>query len=382
MLIQALAIMCGGLALAGLASAVLAAGAVRRFAAQPRPAGPVLPATILKPLHGAAPGLAAWLEATLRQTHAAPIQVLFGVGRADDAAIPAARTAMAACPGTDAALVQDATVHGANRKVGNLMNLEPRIVHEVVVIADADMRVPPDWLSIVTATLAQPGVGLVTCLYRGVPAVPGLWARLAGLGIDWHFLPNAILGESLGKARGCYGATMALRRETLAALGGLAALKDLLADDHALGEAVRRLGLKVAVAPVLPDHMMDEASLAALFAHELRWSRTVRSLNPAGYLGLALTHPLPWALACWALAAPFGLNWGLPVVLAALAARCWLAWSVDQMLCISATLPRLVLLPLRDALSFAIWTVGSARGTVTWQGRRYRMRPDGSMTEA
>ena len=373
----ALAMLCAGLALAGLASALLAARAVRRCGRQHRPTGPALPATILKPLHGAAPGLAGWLQATLRQAHAAPVQVLFGVGRADDAAIPAARAAMAACPGADATLVQDATLHGANRKVGNLLNLAPRITQDVVVIADADMRVPAEWLTIVTATLAQPGVGLVTCLYRGVPAVPGVWARLAGLGIDWHFLPNAILGESLRKARGCYGATMALRRETLAALGGLESLKDLLADDHALGEAVRRLGLKVAVAPVLPDHMMDEASLAALWGHELRWSRTVRSLNPAGYLGLALTHPLPWALACWALA-----DWGLAVVLAVLAARCWLAWSVDQLLCISATLPRLVLLPLRDGLSFAIWAVGLARGTVTWQGRRYRMRPDGSMSEA
>lgn len=377
MLTLVLATVCAGLALAGLASALLAAGAVRRFARQPRPAGPALAASVLKPLHGGAPGLQGWLEATLRQVHAAPMQVLFGVGRADDGAIPAARAAMAACPGVDATLVQDATLHGANRKVGNLMNLAPHMAHEVVVIADADMRVPPDWLTIVTATLAQPGIGLVTCLYRGVPAVPGLWARLAGLGIDWHFLPNAILGESLGKARGCYGATMALRRETLAALGGLAALKDLLADDHALGEAVRRLGLRVAVAPVLPDHMMDEASLGALWGHELRWARTVRSLNPAGYLGLALTHPLPWALACWALA-----DWGWVVALAVLAARGWLAWSVDQMLCISATLPRLVLLPLRDALSFAIWAVGLARGTVTWQGRRYRMRPDGSMSEA
>jgi ceramide glucosyltransferase len=377
MLIPLLAILCAALSMAGLASAVLAAGAVRRFAPQPKPGGPALAATVLKPLHGAAPGLQAWLEATLRQAHAAPMQVIFGVGRADDLAIPAARAAMAACPAVDADLVQDATPHGANRKIGNLMNLEPLVRHAVVVIADADMRVPADWLTVVTASLAQPGVGLVTCLYRGVPAVPGLWARLAGLGIDWHFLPNAILGESLGKARGCYGATMALRRETLAALGGLAALKDLLADDHALGEAVRRLGLKVAVAPVLPDHMMDEASLGALFAHELRWSRTVRSLNPAGYLGLALTHPLPWALACWAL-----VDWGLAVVVVVVAGRCWLAWSVDQLLCISATLPRLVLLPLRDCLSFAIWAVGLARGTVTWQGRRYRMRPDGSMTEA
>lgn len=377
----ALAMLCAGLALAGVASTLLAARAVLRFGAAcapgVRPTGPALAATVLKPLHGALPGQQAWLEATLGQRHAAPFQVLMGVGRPEDGAVPQARAALAAWPGVDAALVQDATLHGANRKLGNVLNLMPQVRHGVVVLADADMRVPEDWLTVVTAGLAEPGVGLVTCLYKGVPAVPGLWARLAGLGIDWHFLPNAVLGESLGKARGCYGATMALRVETLAALGGFAALRDLLADDHALGEAVRRLGLRVVVAPVVPDHMMDEASLGALLGHELRWARTVRLLNPAGYLGLALTHPLPWALACWALA-----DWGLAVLGVTLAARLWLAWSVDQSFGISATLWRFVLLPLRDCLSFAIWAAGLARGTVTWQGRRYRMRRDGSMTEA
>jgi ceramide glucosyltransferase len=133
----------------------------------------------------------------------------------------------------------------------------------------------------------------------------------------------------------------------------------------------------VALAPVLPEHMMDETGLRQLWAHELRWARTVRMLSPGGYLGLALTHPLPWALACWGL-----VPWGLWLVAPALAARLWLAFSVDRSLGISATVGRILLLPLRDGLSFAIWAAGLARGTVTWQGRRWRVRPDGSMREA
>ncbi len=374
-----LALLCSGLALAGMATALLAGRAVRRFMAQPVPSGPALPATVLKPLHGAMPGLQGWLEATLAQQHAAPVQVLLGIGRTEDTALAPAQAALAAQPGRGQ-LVQNPTRHGSNGKVGNLLNLVPHMAHGVVVVADADMLVPPNWLTVVTATLSQPGVGLVTCLYRGRPAVPGFWARLAGLGLDWHFLPNAMLGESLGKAGGCYGATMALRRETLEALGGFEVLADLLADDHALGAAVRKLGLAVAVAPVLPDHMMDETSLGALLAHELRWARTVRLLNPWGYLGLALTHPLPWALAAALLA-----DWGLILLVLALLARGWLAWSVDQCaqanLGIPATLGRILLLPLRDGLSFAIWAAGLARGSVLWQGRRFRMRRDGSMVE-
>jgi len=266
--------------------------------------------------------------------------------------------------------------HGANRKVAQLMNLEGLAAHPILVLADADMLVPPGWLTAVTAPLADPAVGLVTCLYRGEAAEPGLWSRLAALGIDWQFLPNAALGEALGKAQGCYGATIALRAETLARIGGFAVVADLLADDHALGMAVRRLGLRVVVAPVLPGHLMAEPGPAALARHELRWQRTLRLLNPAGYIGMGVTFPLAFGVVA-ALLVP----WGWLVLPPALAARLALAVMVDRALGRGISFRRVALLPLRDALSFPIWAVGLARGSVLWQGRRFRMRPDGSMVE-
>ena len=362
------------LALAGAVLAVLAAQAVRRLAASPPATTPALPASILKPLHGAPPGLDRALAATLGQHHAAPFEVLCILRDPADPAGPVAEQALAAAAATPARLVRDGRVHGANAKVSQLMNLEGLAAHPVLVLADADMRVPPAWLSAVTAPLADPGIGLVTCLYQGEPAVPGLWARLAALGIDWQFLPNAAFGEALGTAEGCYGATIALRAETLARLGGFAAVKDLLADDHALGVAVRRLGLRVVLAPVLPCHLMEERSLGALWRHELRWQRTLRLLNLPGYLGLGVTFPLVWG----ALAAVL-LPGGWPVLALAAAARLGLALMVDQTLGHGLSPARLVLLPLRDALGFLIWAAGLARGSVEWRGQRFRMRADGSM---
>lgn len=375
----------GLLALAGAVLAGLGARAVRRLARQAAapPSGPALAASVLKPLHGAEPGLGANLASTLAQEHAAPFEVLFAVHDPADPAAAVAEAAMAAAPGTPARLVRDPRLHGPNRKVSQLINLEGMARHPVLVVADADMRVPPNWLGAVTAPLADPAVGLVTCLYRGEPADRGLWSRLAALGIDWQFLPNAALGESMGRAQGCYGATMALRAETLARLGGFSALADLLADDHALGAAVRRLGLKVALAPVLPAHVMREESLAALLAHEARWARTMRMLEPRGYLGMGLTYPLVPGLVAAALAPQ---PWGWAALALALLARLGLAAAVDRALRPAAgwvdRCGRFVLLPLRDLLSFAIWGAGLARGTVTWQGRRYRMDPDGRMVEA
>ena len=368
----------GLLALAGSATTILAARAVRRFSQQRPLTAPALPASILKPLHGAEPGLRDNLLATLDQRHAAPVEVLFGVPGAADTAGPVAAAAMAARPGTSARLIRDARQHGPNRKVSQLINLAGQARQEVLVVADADMHMPPDWLTAVTAPLANPEVGLVTCLYRGEPADAGLWSRLAALGIDWQFLPSACLGEAMGRANGCYGATMALRAETLARIGGFQAVADLLADDHALGAAVRRLGLRVEVAPVLPGHVMAEPSLGALLRHELRWARTLRALDPMGYLGMGITYPLVPGLVAALLAPPWG--W-LPLAVALLA-RAGTALVVDHVLRKPWRPARILLLPLRDLLSFAIWGVGLARGTVTWQGRRYRMRPDGSMVEA
>jgi ceramide glucosyltransferase len=378
---EGLGVVAAVLALVGAALAVPAAMAVGRLAGQVPaggPASPASPASVLKPLHGAAPGLAANLASTLAQSHAAPFEVLFAVRDPADPAAAAAEAAMAAHPGTPARLVRDARLHGANRKVSQLRNLEGLARHPVLVVADADMRVAADWLSRATAPLVDPGVGLVTCLYRAEPADGRFWSHLAALGTDWHFLPNAALGEAMGRARGCYGATMALRREVLDRIGGFASLSDLLADDHALGEAVRRLGLRVVVAPALPVHMAHEAGPRGLLAHELRWARTLRLLAPGGYLGMGVTHPLAWGLLAAAMA-PAG--WGLAALAAALLGRFGLAVAVDRAIGATGRLGRLALLPLRDLLSFAIWAAGLARSSVVWSGRRYRLRRDGSMVE-
>lgn len=366
------------LALAGCGQALAARRALRRLAARPAPDAPALPASILKPLHGADPGLDHNLAATLAQRHAAPFEVLCAVADPADPARPVAEAALAASP-TPSRLLVGGAVLGPNRKVSQLIHMTEVARHPVLVIADADMDCPPHWLTAVTAPLADPECGLVTCLYRGMPGDASPWSRLAALGVDWHFLPSAALGEALGKAQGCYGATMAIRAETLARIGGLAPLLDVLADDHALGAAVRRIGLRVEVSPVLPGHVMSEGSFAALWSHELRWARTVRLLNPRGFLGLGLTHPLPWAILAL-LCAP---GPAIVAVLAlTLAARLALATGADAAIGAAGGIRRLAWLPIRDLLSAAIWATALRHGAVAWQGRRYALTTTGRMTEA
>src|SRR5262249_35659848 len=193
--------------------------------------------TVLKPLHGDEPGLFDNLASFCNQNYQGDVQIICGVRDANDRAVAVFKSLQNAYAVRDLELVVDATLLGSNHKVSNLANMAARIRHDVVLVADSDMRVDPDYLSRVVAALEMPGVGAVTCLYYGAPAA-GIWAQLSALAINAHFLPSVVLGFTLGLARPCFGSTIALRREALAEIGGFRAFVDRLADDYPIGEAL------------------------------------------------------------------------------------------------------------------------------------------------
>jgi ceramide glucosyltransferase len=355
-----------------LAGAVVsAAGFVRRRVA---PLASPEPVSVLKPLHGVEPGLHANLCSFVDQDYPAP-QVVFGVRSAGDPAVPIARAVMAERPDADTALVIDPAAHGSNLKVANLENMLPSARHDILVMADADMRVDPRYLAAVTAPLRDPAVGLVTCLYTGRSA-GGLWSQLGAMQINYGFLPSALTGAALGTGDGCFGATLALRREMLDRIGGFAPLRDELADDHRLGAAVRASGGKVVLAPYLVENVVAEPSFGALWRHELRWARTARAMVPIGFAGSIVTHAVPIALI---LAAATGFEWwACALALLTLALRGAVAVALARIL--DLPMRRLWLLPLRDALSFAVF-VGSFCGrSVAWRDQLFRVDADGRMS--
>jgi ceramide glucosyltransferase len=339
--------------------------------------------SVLKPLYGAEAGLYEHLASFCRQSYGGPAQIIFGVHDADDAAAPVARqiiaalragTLEAAPAGLTAELVVDPTPHGANGKVANLINMSRRIEHELVVLADSDIVVAPDYLQRLATALVRPGVGLVTCLYRGVP-MAGLWSDLAAMGVDYSFLPNVVTGLTLRLARPCIGATIALRRSTLNAIGGFESIKDQLADDYMLGQAVRARGLKVVVADFVVGHAHGETNFGDLWRQEMRWARTIRSLDPLGSLGLMLTVPLAWALLAMVVD---GFDpAGVLLTFAALLCRLTLQDEVDERF--AGRHHALWLSPLRDLLSFAVHVASYLPGQIIWRGHAFSVAEGGVM---
>jgi ceramide glucosyltransferase len=329
--------------------------------------------SILKPLCGAEPMLRENLAALARQDYGGAFEVLLGVAAADDPAVGIAAELLSERLARPYRLIIDPTTCGPNRKVANLANMAQRAKGEIIVAADSDIGVSPEYLARVIAALSAPGVGAVTCLYRGLPAA-GLWSRLAAMAIDHHFLPSVVVALRLGIAAPCFGSTIALRRETLVRIGGFEAFAAYLADDYAIGAAVRRLGFAVEVPKIVVDHTCSEASFAELIAHELRWARTVRGVAPWGFAGTVATHPLAFALLAllWAPGA-----FSIVVTLAALACRFALQIQADRVL--GRRWGRAHWGPVRDLLSFAVFLASFWPGDVAWRGRRHRLRSDGRL---
>jgi ceramide glucosyltransferase len=320
--------------------------------------------TMLKPLHGPEPALERKLAGFLRQDYPAPIDMVCGVASDTDPACDAARA-------VQAELVVSGRSHGSNGKVSNLINMAPHAKGALLVLSDSDMIVPRDYAARIALALRRPNVGAVTLLYAG-HGDAGPWSQFAAAGISWGFLPSVMVGLATGLAKPCMGSTIALSAETLQKIGGFERFADLLADDHAIGAAVRALGHEVAVPPPILLHGCTETSLPAVIAHELRWNATVRQLDRAGYTGALVTYPFAWSL----IAAAFGAGWW-PIAVA-LAARAALAVRIDHV--VGKRTAPLVWLPGRDLLSFSLHIAAFFTRRVDWRGSRLHMQTDGRLS--
>ncbi len=375
-LLKLLAFVCAAAAALGIAYCCVASVMVRRFFAQPCHEPTQCPSvTFVKPLHGDEWNLIGNLTTFFEQDYAGPVQYLFGVHDAGDAALQTVEALRARYPQAHITVVADSRLYGPNRKIANLVNMLERAEHDVLCFADSDVTVERDYLRHVVGALEQPGVGLVTCVYRGLCA-PGFWPRAAAALTNYQFLPGVVTGLAIGLARPCFGQTIAMTRATLERIGGLVQFAHHLAEDHALGEAVRRTGASVAIPPFTVQHACVETTFAKLFTHELRWSRTIRAADRSGHLSSTLMHP--FALALVAVLASGGAPAAAALALAALLARAALKWQTDR--AIGERCRGLWLLPMWDIVQFMIFAASFWSSRVVWRGFSFSVDGDGLLS--
>ena len=370
------AILCA-LAVCGALYSVTATVATWRFLRRPAGTPTQWPTvTVLKPLHGDEPELYENLTSFCAQDYAGPVQLVLGAQDPNDPALDIARRVQREHPERDIVLVSDATTHGANRKIGNLINMAAHAHGEVIVISDSDVRILPNALDQIVAALEDPGVGLIHCLYRG-RATASVWSKLAAMDINTRFMPSVIVGEALG-THPCLGPTMALRAGLLDRIGGFGHLANFLADDFELGRAVRATGYRVASPRMLIEHVFPETSAREVWVHELRWARTIRLVQPAGYMGSIIVHFLCLALLGAALTGFAG--WSLATLGVLFALRLAQVQILSRLMSSGRSL--LWLAPLRDVMTFGVFIAAIFGNRVEWRGNRMRVARDGAIAAA
>lgn len=343
------------------------------------------PVTVLKPVHGAEPNLEENLESFFLQDYP-DYEIVFGCRNADDLALVAIENLRAKYPAIPVRIVLSGYPVWPNAKVFSLSKMIAESSDDYFVISDSDIKVSPEFLCNVIAPLLEPRNGLVTCLYQGVPA-PDFWSKLEALGMSVELPSGVMTADMLEGMKFALGAVMAVRRDALETIGGIAETKDYYSDDFVLGNLVaERAHLNVVLSHHTGvSHVLAAQTFRTTFSTQLRWMRSTRYSRPKGHVGTGLTFSTPFgilglisagALGWW----PLGIAmcaWGyLNRVVQALV----IGWSVigDR-----RALTGALVYPLRDLLGFIVWIASYMGGnTFNWRGELYKFTPGGRIVPA
>jgi ceramide glucosyltransferase len=329
------------------------------------------PVSILKPLKGTDPEMYASFRSHCLQDFPS-YEILFGISDANDPAVALVEKLQREFSDHAIRLVQCKQNLGANGKVSSLAQLAAEAKYGILLVNDSDIRVAPDYLRTVITELQVSNTGLVTCLYRGVPANT-IASRLEALGISTDFVPGVLAAKQIeGGLHFGLGSTLAFRRKDIEAFGGFEAVVDYLADDYEIGKRIADRGLDVTLSRSIVDTFLPTYGFSGFFSHQLRWARTIRASRPGGYAGLLLTYTLPWAALCVVLAR--GATWAWTLLAIAVAVRTIMAWVTATSVLNDLTTARwLWLLPLRDFLAPLVWLGGMFGRKIVWRGQEFEL---------
>lgn len=364
--------------------------------------------TLLKSLKGADSATEDCLRSWLTQDYAGEVQILFGVVSADDPVCAIVKKLTLEFPRREVQLEVIPTLSGANAKVSKLAELETLAKHEILVVSDADVRVPADFLANAVEPLRAPEVGLVNCFYRlANPSTLAMqWEAVA---INGDFWSQVLQSQTLKPLDFALGAVMLTRRAHVAEIGGFKALADCLADDYQLGNRIAKHGHGIVLSPIVVECWDPPMTWSAVWKHQLRWARTIRVCQPAPYFFSILSNAGFWA-AVWLVVSLFGIQFhqqgpaivsmtehgalvsssdfeihaptGVAIGAIFLLIRMFIARGLQLRLTRgSRTSSYLLLVPIKDLLQAAIWLCAFAGNTIEWRGQVYRLRRDGTLVK-
>lgn len=347
------------------------------FLSHPHPITPEFhPAvTILKPICGVDSDAYENLVSFCQQDYL-EYQIIFAVRDRQDPGIEVVEKIIQQFPDTDIHLVVSDRIIGANLKVSNLANAVTAAKHEILIIADSDIRVETDYLQRVIQPLKDEGVGVVTCLYRSL--AQGWVTTLEALGTATDFHAGVLVSNQLEGIKFAFGSTIVIRKQVLELIGGFGAIADYLADDFQLGYLPAQAGYKVVLSDYVVDHVLATSTLVDAIQRQIRWARCIRVSRPWGYLGLLFTYGTVTSLLLLITTRGSAIGWTGLVFTWMM--RLVMGWVVGvKVLNDSVAKKFLWIIPLRDLIHFAIWCYGFVGNTIEWRGQRLKLIEAGKL---
>jgi ceramide glucosyltransferase len=358
--------------------------------------------SLLKPLKGCDDTTSESLQSWFNQNYSGHTQILFGVADTNDPVCKTVQEIIAKNPQCDAQLVVCEKLIGANAKVAKLAQLEKLAKHNLILVSDADVRVPPDFLANLVAPMRDEKVGLVNCFYRlANPSTTAM--RWEAVAINADFWSQVLQSQTLKPLDFALGAAILMRRSALAEIGGFQSLADCLADDYLLGHRIAKNGHRIALCPMIAECWHAPMNWCDVWKHQLRWARTIRVCQPLPYFFSILSNATLWPLL-WLASESLKMTattiqttkldsfqtsviagtlpCSMVIAIAFLLIRICLAQNFQRRFTPERKLiSPFWLVPVKDLLQVAIWFCAFAGNTVEWRGRKMKLRRDGTLED-
>ncbi len=338
------------------------------------------PVSVLKPVHGDEPDLEETLASFFEQDYP-EYEILFCARHNSDAGLEAARRVAARFPHVKARMLICGEPAWPNARTFSLEVMRREARYPILVASDSDVRVGPDYLASVVQPLADPKVGMVTCLYRGV-ARRGFWARLEAMGMSVEMSSGVLVANMLEGMKFALGPSMTIRQSTVEKIGGFEKVAQYYADDFVLGNWTAKAGERVELSSCIIEHHVLNAGFRSTMAHQQDWATSTRFSRPLGHLGEVLTYAVPYGLlGLGVLGAASHLALGIALAAFTLAGRMLLCLLVaGAVVRDKAARRKAWLYPLRDLLGFCFW-IGSYFGSsrLRYRGDPYELLPQGKL---
>lgn len=355
--------------------------AVLRFRLRPKYASTFTPpVSLLKPLHGAEPGLREYLEGFFRLDYP-EYEILFCARSQSDAGLSIARELAAKYPEIPVRILTSGEPPWPNARCYSLNQMKAAASHEILVITDSDVRVTAEYLREVVKPFRKEETGLVTCVYRGVAAQGGFWAKLEGLGMSVEMTSGVLVADMLEGMHFALGPSMAVRKRCVDQIGGFKRLGDYYADDFMLGNLIAEQGNTVVLSHHVIDHCIVNTKMKKSLAHQWNWMKSTRFSRPKGHLGTGLTFGLPFGLLTFMAASLLGhYRIGLELLEWTILARVLQSMLVGWFVVKDEAAVRLAwLYPLRDLMGSVLWMASYASRRVGWRDDLFEITGGGTV---